>query len=115
PRRRRTAAAATPASRPGLRRQHRLQRARQLRLQRIASLLDPGDGKPVLGQQLVGIAMALAHGVRVLQVQVVAAAADLLHGYPPGLLALLAGVPPRLLGVELLDPDRPRLAVALLP
>ena len=51
--------------------------------------------------------------MRVLDVQVVIARLDLVDGHAPGVLVLLAVLPPRLFQVELLDRDRPRLGVLL--
>jgi len=76
---------------------------------------DFGRQRLELLQQHIRIAHAIHYGVRVLDVEVVAAFGDVLGGDLPGVFAFLALVPPLLLGLKLLDPHGPGLGVALLP
>src|SRR5690606_36868796 len=116
-RRRRTADAESRASRHHLlpRRQHRLEGLAQLPPELLPRLLHLREERRVLVQQFLGDAMLVAAGVRVLQAQLVSPRAGRLRRDAQGDVVLDPGVPPRLLRLELLDPDRLRLAVALLP
>lgn len=80
-------------------------------LEPIAGLLKIAEQMLVVGQKFGRVGMTRAGVVGVLDVKVVAAGFDLLDGYLPGVLVLLAFAPPFLLGGELLDADRLGLRV----